>query len=298
MTPLKIVPENKEHWLKLRHNNINSTEVSSLYGCNPYQTEFELYHIKRSEDLHIIEENDAMKWGSRLQDAIAYGVAFDNGWKSIRPMKEYIYFNDVRLGSSFDFEVNGNEILEIKNVSERVYAKSWTDEEAPPHIELQVQTQMLVSGHRKTYICALVGGNSVKIIERNYMPAVGESIFKKVKAFWARTTEPQIDFERDAEFIKMLHQETTKDKTIADDGRFLELATRYNKLQSDKSLAENQMKAIQAEIFMLAGDAEKVKHEKFSLSLGQVKESFVEAHTRPARRNFRLTMRGADEKGQ
>ena len=101
---ISVVPNDKSHWLKLRHKNVNSTEASCLYGANPYMTEFELYHHKRSEDYVAIEESEPMKWGSRLQDAIAYGVAADQGWKNPRPMKEYIYLNDVRLGSSFDFE--------------------------------------------------------------------------------------------------------------------------------------------------------------------------------------------------
>lgn len=290
-----ILPESKEHWLKLRHKNVNSTEVSCLYGCNPYQSEFELYHHKRSADIPSIEESEPMKWGSRLQDAIAYGVAADQGWKNPRPMKEYMYLSGVQLGSSFDFMVNDEEILEIKNVSERVYAKQWTDDEAPPHIELQVQTQMLVSGARKTYICALVGGNSVKIIERKFMPSVGESILKKVAHFWSRTDEPKVDFERDSEFIKTLYQDSVEGKIISGDETMLMLAQRYNALISQISLAEQQKKAVQAQLLMLAGDAEKVKHEKFTLSLGQVKESFIEAHTRPARRNFRLTMRGNEE---
>lgn len=290
-----IVPESKDHWLKLRHQNVNSTEVSCLYGANPYQTEFELFHSKRSPDALSIEETEIMRWGSRLQDSIAYGVADDMKWSSIRPMKEYVYLSDTRLGSSFDFEVNGNEILEIKNVSERAYAKGWSEDEAPPHIELQVQTQMLVSGHRKAYICALVGGNSVKIIERNFMPSVGESILKKVKHFWSRTDEPKIDFERDADFIKMLYQVSDPNKVINGDDTMLMLAQKYNALSSQISLAEQQKKAVQAQLLMLAGDAEKVKHEKFTLSLGQVKESFIAAHTRPARRNFRLTMKGNEE---
>ena len=75
----------------------------------------------------------------------------------------------------------------------------------------------------------------------------------------------------------------------------LMLAQKYNALSSQISLAENQKKAVQAQIFMLAKDAEKVKHEKFTLSLGQIKESVVSAHVRPARRGFRLTMKGNEE---
>lgn len=294
---ISVVPENRDEWLKLRHKNINSTEVSALFGCNPYMTEFELYHYKRSEDIPSFEETEIMRWGSRLQDAIAYGAAQDRGWKNPRPIKEYMYFEDLRIGSSFDFLVNDNEILEIKNVSERAYSKNWTDDEGPPHLELQLQYQMLISGYRKGYLCALTGGNSLKVIEREYKPSVGEAILKKVKHFWSRTDEPKIDFERDAEFVKLLYQGVDPNKIIEGDERLLALVTRYNQLSSQISVAEAQKKATQAEILMLVKDAEKVKHEKFTLSLGMVKESIVERHVRAARRNFRLTMKGNEEHG-
>lgn len=238
-----------------------------------------------------------MRWGSRLQDSIAYGAAADKGWKNPRPIKEYMYLPDLRIGSSFDFIVNEEEILEIKNVSERAYAKNWTDEEGPSHLELQLQFQMLISGYRRGYLCALTGGNSLKVIERSYMPSVGDAILKKVKHFWERDTEPAVNFERDAEFIRSLYQNVDPNKIIEGDDTMLALAQRYNALSSQISLAENQKRAVQAQLLMLAGTAEKVRHEKFTLSLNQVKESFVAAHTRAARRGFRLTMRGADEQG-
>lgn len=292
---ISIVPDDKSHWLKLRHKNINSTEVSCLYGANPYQTEFELFHHKRSEDIPSIEETEIMRWGSRLQDSIAFGAAAEKGWSDVAPMKQYIYFEDIRLGSSFDFVANGNEIVEIKNVSERAYAKGWSDDEAPAHIEIQCQVQMLVSGFKKCWITALVGGNTIKIIERNYMPSVGESILKKVKHFWTRTDEPKIDYERDAEFIRSLYQNVDPNKIIEGDDRLLELATRYNQLSSQISLAEQKKEATKAEILTLVRDAEKVRHEKFTISLGLTKVSVVKEHVRAARRGFRLSMKGVQD---
>jgi predicted phage-related endonuclease len=219
------------------------------------------------------------------------GAAAEKGWSDIAPMKQYIYFEDIRLGSSFDFVANGNEIVEIKNVSERAYAKSWSEDEAAPHIELQIQTQLLVSGFKKAWICALVGGNTIKIIERDFMPSVGESILKKVKHFWERKDEPKVDFERDAEFISLLYQNVDPNKIIQADDRLLELATRYNQLSSQISLAEQKKEATKAEILTLVRDAEKVRHEKFTISLGMTKQSIVKEHVRAARRGFRLTMR-------
>lgn len=286
MNRIITIPESKDHWLALRHKNINSTEVSSLYGCNPYQTEFELWHSKQSDDYISIEETARMKWGNRLQDAIANGVASDNCW-SIRPMTEYIYDEDLRLGSSFDYLVNDSEILEIKNVDGIVFSKEWTDLEAPAHIEMQVQVQMLVSGYKRAHICALVGGNSVHLIEREYNEDIGNSILKKVAQFWARTDAPSPDFHKDAEFIKSLYQNVHGHKVIEADSSIDQLAEKYKIISEKIKELEENKEATKAELLTLIRDAEKVKGNGYTISAGITAESQV-SFTRKSFRNFRI----------
>ena len=70
-----VVPKSKEEWLSLRHENINSTEVSALFGCSPYQTLYELWHIKKGNLKDSFVDNERVKWGTRLQDSIAMGIS-------------------------------------------------------------------------------------------------------------------------------------------------------------------------------------------------------------------------------
>ena len=74
-----IIPEDNKHWLQLRTRDVTSTEVSALFGLNPWMTEFELWHNKKSQAVIEIEDNERMKWGRRLEDPIAQGVAEDTG---------------------------------------------------------------------------------------------------------------------------------------------------------------------------------------------------------------------------
>ena len=97
-------PENKAHWLELRSMDITSTEVSALFGISPYKTHFELWHQHKDGLITEIEENERMRWGSRLQNAIAEGIAEDEGWQ-IRLMDEYVRDPARRMGSSFDFGI-------------------------------------------------------------------------------------------------------------------------------------------------------------------------------------------------
>ena len=100
LTRQSIISNNEQEWLALRLEDITSTEVSALFNLSPYQTEFELWHRKKNKEIVTIEANQRMKWGTRLQDSIARGIAEDNGW-NVRRMDEYVRIPELRIGSSF-----------------------------------------------------------------------------------------------------------------------------------------------------------------------------------------------------
>ena len=291
----RITPKNKEHWLQLRAQDITSTEVSALFGISPYMTKLELWHSKRDRDITTIKENERMKWGTRLETAIAKGVAEDEGWV-VEPLKDYIRDEEHRIGSSFDFAIGDDGILEIKNVDGLAFRDGWTvdDEgniEAPPHIELQVQHQMLVSGRSFAYIAALVGGNRVALIERKPDAQIFNAILDKVGSFWnsvETNTPPAVDYERDAELLIALAQDADADKTIEPNDHIDALAITYRDISDEIKELEIQKKSIKAQILEKIGDASKVKGERYTVSAGMTKESRVEAFTRHPFRNFRI----------
>ena len=130
----------EEKWLSLRLEDITSTEVSALFGLNPYCTKFELWHYKKEKVIPDFSESNRMKWGKRLEPAIAKGVGEDQGWE-VSPFKDYCRHDSIRAGSSFDYlaEISPGEkvLLEIKNVDSLEMKKKWVYEdgkvtEAPP----------------------------------------------------------------------------------------------------------------------------------------------------------------------
>ncbi len=258
-------------------------------------TPWEMWNLKKSGVDVEFKSNSRVKWGSRLEAVIAEGIAQDRGWK-IKPMKGYGLIKDLKLGSSFDFKIpSENAILEIKNVDSLVYKKKWDEFNAPNHIELQVQHQMLVSGLKKAYICAFVGGNDFHVIERYANQEIQNSILEKAAAFWKSiddNIEPKIDYERDAEFLIALNQ--LVDPGTVYDGpvdQLEKLVTKYKEL----GLAENKIKAdktsLKAQMMEIIGDKEKVKSENFSISSGMIGEKTVNYTTKPYR-DFRVFLKG------
>lgn len=295
-------PENREEWLKLRTNDITSTEISALFNCSPYTTRFELWHRKHDKTVVELEPNDRLRWGTRLQDSIAAGIAEDNGWK-IRKMDEYIRMDGERLGASFDFaieEIDGakvNGLLEIKNVDALIFRDGWIldgdNMEAPPHIELQAQQQLLVSNADFNYIGALVGGNRVVLMKREPDLSIQKAILKANDDFWKSIKEgemPEPDFERDAEFIIAMnsHAEPGKVIDVKDTPAILSLVELYLMLSAKMKEAKEKKDALKAEILTHIGDAEKVLGSTFTISAGMIGPAFIEAHERSGYRNFKV----------
>jgi putative phage-type endonuclease len=291
MTVKSIIPESKEDWLRMRALNINSTETAALFGLSPYMTEYELFHLKSGQALNDFEGNERTKWGSRLEPAIAYGIAEDQGW-DIRPMKEYMFDPVRRMGSSFDFAIGDDGILEIKNVDGLQFKNGWSvdgeDVEAPPGIEIQVQHQLALSKKKFTYLGAFIGGNNVVLIRREPDPAIIAAIFDKIAQFWARVDakqEPEPDFKRDAEFIQRLHSYAEPGKFYTGD-RVAEIETmvhEYSRLGKEAKQIEEQRAALKARILMEIKDAEKVRGEGFSVSAGMVGPARIEYDRKPFR---------------
>lgn len=295
-----IVPESQSHWLELRSKDVTSTEVAALFGCSPYATLFELWHRKRDKAVVEIEPSERMRWGNRLQDAIAFGIAEDEGW-NIRRMVEYVRLEDQRMGSSFDFAIEGGGILEVKNVDALAYREGWLqdgeDIEAPPHIELQVQHQLAVSGRSQAFIGALIGGNTVKLIKRQPDEKIIGAIKDRVEQFWKsidKGQEPSPDFAKDADFIAKLYGYAEAGKVIdlRKDQDVAKLAAQHKSLGEQIKALEAERDAIKSRLIIQIGDAERVLGDGFSISAGVVKATSV-SYERPAYRNFRINWRKA-----
>ena len=285
MTIEIIKIESQEQWLQDRAKDVTSTEVSALYGLSPYLTEFELFHNKRDNVVVRLEPNERMRWGNRLEAAIAYGAAEDQGW-DISKLNVYMRDPEVRIGSSFDFKINsssdGPGILEIKNVDWLQYQRNWIDDgagniEAPEHIELQIQHQMEIAGYEWTALVALVGGNEQKVILRNRDREIGKDIRQRVGAFWERVqnnTAPSPDYTADAEFIiKQLRADADANLIAESDAALDELIEQYAHLSRMVKEQDALKDATKAQILERIGKASKVVSPLGTISCGLTKPS-------------------------
>lgn len=282
----EIIPFTTEDaWLAQRTRDVTSTESAALFGMSPYVTAFDLWHRKRSGNVPEFKSNDRMKWGNRLEAAIAHGIAEEQGWE-IRPMKEYMRDPDARMGSSFDFVITnlGEPVhLEIKNVDYLAFRDGWIEHddgsmEAPEHIEMQVQHQMAVSGFKRAYIGAFVGGNRGVVIERERDEDVIKAIRAKVAEFWRTVDagqEPDPVMPDDAEVVIRLNQYAEPGKVLdaSGDAEITRLVAEYKALCAQRDNLKDDAEVAKAALLKAIGDAEKVLVEGFSISAGMIADT-------------------------
>lgn len=304
MERIQITPKDENHWKQLRCLDVTSTEIAALFGCSPYITAFELWHRKKTQEIPEFTVSERMKWGTRLEAAIAAGVGEDNNW-NIAPFKDYGRIPELRIGSSFDFHFETRSspmdhgLLEIKNVDPMAFKDGWIvdgdDVEAPLHIELQVQHQMLVSGHSQAFIAALVGGNKVVLIKRLPDEKTALAIGYKVKEFWASIDAdkpPEPNFAQDAVFISQLYNIAKPGRIAQVNGnaRILELVQSYKDASAIEKAAKEQKDAAKAELLMMSNEAEKMISDEFTISMGMVGPAHVE-YDREGYRLFKINWR-------
>jgi putative phage-type endonuclease len=304
---LHTVPYTDEStWLTARAPNINSTDAAALLGLSPYQTLYGLWHVKRRGADDGFKPSDRTRWGQALQDVIAMRVMEDYGVVA-EPMREYMYDDAFKMGASFDYKIlkpsglldpqerftlEGPGILEIKNVDRLQFRKGWLDdetEEAPEHIEIQLQMQLFVSGLKWGVIAALVGGNELRTFLRESDPEFHAILRRKIGQFWSMP-EPLPEYPADADTVRRLHQSISGEE-IADLTRNNALAdacARYKAASAVEKQAAEDKSVASAEVLAILGERKGALAAGFKITSWVVDEAEVK-YLRKSFRSMRIT---------
>lgn len=295
-------------WLDARKGDITSTEAAGLFDAGAYdnaRTFYELFTIKAGLlPPAPFKANSRTIWGTRLEAAIATGIAEDYGL-IVEPFKVYMRIKELRLGSSFDFRIigladgfdgdesarnmyreHGDGILEVKNIDSLQFRRNWIDDgetiEATPQIEMQIQQQMEVSDLNWSLIAPLVGGNTPKVVIRQRDREVGAMIRDKAADLWERIASgnaPEPDYTKDAEVIAKLY--VNNDGTeidLSDNNRLIVLCAEHEAAKIAKNEAEKRQKAAKAELLTIIEHAKTVYAGSFKIGAGTNKESYRAYH--------------------
>lgn len=175
----------REEWLTYRTKGIGGSDVSIIAGINPFKSVHQLWLEKTGQVEPGEEGSEYTHFGTLLEPIVRKEFMERTGIK-VRQKRMLLQSEEYPfMFADLDGVINEDGqlcIFEAKTAS--AYKQEVWEEEVPASYILQVQHYMAVTGAKKTYIAALVGGNHFfyHVVERD------EEMIAKIiameKYFW------------------------------------------------------------------------------------------------------------------
>jgi putative phage-type endonuclease len=260
---------NREEWLEWRKQDVTASRVGALFGVHPYETALRLYAEKRGVEFPN-EDNKVMRRGRWLEPAVATAVEEERPEWKLRAPKVYLRDPDLRLGCTPDYFIDGDPrglgVLQCKTVAPSVYARDWHNgSEIPFWITLQALTEMMLADAAFGVVAALLVDPHQMDVAILDVPRHADSELKilvAVRNFWQQVIigiEPDPDFGRDSEVIKLLMPRETSGKQIDFTGHneLPDMLGERATLMANIKQQEERCDEIETKIKFLMADAER-----------------------------------------
>lgn len=174
-----------EEWLEARKGGIGGSEAATVCGVNPWTSPVQLWMEKtRRADPPDLSDNEAVYWGTMLEDKVAIRFSELTGKKVMRQNAILQSADNPFMFANVDRVVVGeNAGLECKTTS--VWNRNeWADEGVPDHYKLQCQHYIAVTGWDVCYIAVLIGGQHFewRRIERDQ--SLIDRLVEQERRFW------------------------------------------------------------------------------------------------------------------
>ncbi len=181
----------REEWLQWRTCGIGGSDASIIAGVNPYTSVYQLWQYKTGRGIPKETENEYIHFGTILEPVIKKEFTARTGLK-VRNRKA-IYQSDEHpfMIADLDGVVNDHGemcVFEAKTAS--AYKLEVWEKGVPLEYMYQIQHYLAVTGWKRAYIAALIGGNHFiyHVIERD--EALIDKIIQMEREFWERYVLP------------------------------------------------------------------------------------------------------------
>jgi putative phage-type endonuclease len=196
-------PEQQAAWLKARTLGIGASEVATLFGLNPWGSEYQTWMNKVQPDTTAPLTSSRAEWGHRHEAAIAKALVEDvdflaefgpGDWAAIADGRLFQHPTCKHVLATPDYYVVNQDGL-----FGYVECKSSTQEElwsggVPRHVYLQVQQQMAVLGESQKFLIVawLLNGWDFHWQRVNRDERTIAEILERVEAWWARHVDGNV----------------------------------------------------------------------------------------------------------
>lgn len=167
---VKTAGLSRGEWLEYRTKGIGGSDVSIIAGINPFKSTHQLWLEKTGQAEPEQTDSEAAHFGTLLEPIVRREF-MERTWIQVRQKHMLLQSEEYPfMLADLDGiirEDGENVIFEAKTAS--AYKQEVWEEGVPAPYLLQVQHYMAVTGAKKTYIAALVGGNHFfyHVVERD-----------------------------------------------------------------------------------------------------------------------------------
>ena len=246
----------REEWLQCRRAGIGGSDVSIIAGLNKYKSIYELWEEKTGEVSLKETASEMAYWGTVLENVVKQEFMKRTGLK-VRAKNMILQHEKYPfMIADLDGVVRDNTgelcVFEAKTAIE--YKKEVWEEGIPEEYQLQVQHYFAVTGYKKAYIAALVGGNKFYLKEIERDEEMIELIISMEEKFWNCVVEkkmPEPDgAERTGEWLDNYYKKVEKSKILLPEeskgwiDHYLEVNEELKRLNEEKKELANRLKLL------------------------------------------------------
>lgn len=186
-----ITSKNHADWLKSREGGIGSSEVATVLGMNPYDTPYQLWLRKTGRVQVVEEQNNLMRMGHILEDAIARLCAEDANLEIVKnSIAEFVVIDKEKswMRASPDRYAYPKGVKKTAGNKVIIECKSSQKAVDPDNISkywfLQVLWQMRITQVPMTYLAWLIQGRDFGFKPFYYDADFAKFVEEEVERFW------------------------------------------------------------------------------------------------------------------
>lgn len=263
-----IVRPEREQWLARRRELITASDCAAILGVDPRRGPLEVY-LEKTTDVDLVEETRWMRYGRKVEGAIADWYEFDTG-----RVTEDLGAHTIQqhpdlpwLGATLDRQTGGSQAhpapgegirgpLEAKAVA-GFKANDW-HEDPPLHFVIQLQIQIACTKAEWGTLAALIGGVSLVWKDQRRDDDFLAAAIPALEAFRGRVLRrdppPSDGLEGTHTAVKRAWP-FTQGETIALEPDVAEMVDEWERLKAAKTEAEKAARAAEDDLRVRMGSA-------------------------------------------
>lgn len=235
-----------------RLTGLGASDAAPALGLSQWKSPLELYLEKVQEiEAPDISDLSLIKWGNRLETAIADGWSEDTGIKVARVNTTLRHPDYPFMLCHLDRrQVGKARVLECKNVNQfygnQAFGESGTDD-VPDNYLVQVHHQISIVHALWKWaggeLAALIGGNDLRTYSFEYDPEIDELITTRLAAFWQAVLDRVPPAPSTLTDLDLLYAQDNGEIKDAADPQLVERWLRLHELKNDQKARDKEIKA-------------------------------------------------------